>query len=80
MKNVFEQALAILTAMGVEASIRADGQMVISGESDHSGKYIVDYYEYNYGELGVDMEIINVLDDLGLGCEWYDPGTLHVFE
>jgi len=52
---------------------------MISGEDNDDGRPFIDYYEYNYGEFGVDQTVCDILKKHGLICEWINPGLLGVY-
>ena len=79
MTNLYARGLAMLLEMGVDAFV-VDDALIISGESDHNDKFFIDYYQYNWGCFGVDQEVEDSLNKMGLFSEWINPGTLGVYE
>jgi len=79
-----EKAYNILKEMGAPVHIRNGDtcHFCISGEDnceDDDCTLWADYYEYSFGEFGVNTKITSVLDHFGLMAEWENPGNLQVW-
>jgi hypothetical protein len=51
----------------------------VSAEENYDELW-ADYYQHEFGEFGVNMKIVDVLDKHGLYAEWCNPGILDVYE
>ena len=81
MRTKARHAYNALKAINAPVFTRSDiAYFGISGESGEDDAPIVDYYSPEYGEIGVDQEICDILSRYDLFCEWANPGWLEVYD
>tara|TARA_B110000908_G_C9991317_1_gene329891 strand:+ start:48 stop:323 length:276 start_codon:yes stop_codon:yes gene_type:complete len=57
-----------------------EGGIWISAEEEMNQWHFDYYAESNRFQLGVSEEINKLLEDKGWFAEWYDPGTIFIYE
>jgi len=74
-----KECMALLKSMGVTLCDNGDSLFVISAEDLFfvDGKYVEQADRYTQE---IHPAILEALETYNLDFEWYDPGTLHVYE